>query len=99
MFLIPSYWNESFNLLIKQLGSCQKISRGVDRSREEVGLLFCDRLERGGSFDLQRQMKGGSSYLKKGIGTYLKVLFLRMEIIILLHRLATHLKYCSEADM
>ena len=49
---------------------------------------FCERLERGGSFDFQRQVKCGSSYFKTGIGTYLKALFSRMEIFILLQSIA-----------
>ena len=45
-FYFRSCWHLSFNLLIKQLGTCQKISRGVDRSGEEVGHRFCECLER-----------------------------------------------------
>ena len=35
-------------------------------------------LERGGSFDFQRHVGGGSFCFKTGIGTYLKVLFLKI---------------------
>ena len=60
----------------------------------EVVHRFCERLERGGSFDFQRQVKRGSSYFKTGIGTYLL-----KSTVFKNGNLYSAAKYCSVADI
>ena len=62
----------------------KRIGRGSGPEQRGGRSSVFEPLERGGSFDFQRHLKGGSFYFQTGIGIYLKVLFLRMESLILL---------------